>query len=40
MNGPIDFRRMWRWLRDPTAPATGETDAGLKPYFGGDLVVG
>ncbi len=40
VNGPIDFRRMWKWLRDPTAPAPNQTDAGLKPYFGGDLVVG
>jgi 4-hydroxyacetophenone monooxygenase len=40
VNGPIDYRRMWKWLRDPRRPAPNETDAGLKPYFGGDLVVG
>jgi hypothetical protein len=30
---------MWRWLRDPTPAAPSEMDAGLKPYFGGDLMV-
>jgi 4-hydroxyacetophenone monooxygenase len=40
VNGPVDFRRMWRWLRDPAGPALQETDAGLRPYFGEDLVVG
>jgi 4-hydroxyacetophenone monooxygenase len=39
VNGPVDIRRMWRWLRDPTAPAPAEPDAGLKPHFGEDLVV-
>jgi 4-hydroxyacetophenone monooxygenase len=39
VNGPIDYRRMWRWLRDPTGAPPSETDAGLKPYFGGDLMV-
>jgi 4-hydroxyacetophenone monooxygenase len=39
VNGPIDFRRMWRWLRDPTGEPPHEADAGLKPYFGGDLIV-
>jgi 4-hydroxyacetophenone monooxygenase len=39
VNGPVDIRRMWRWLRDPTAPAPSEPDAGLKPHFGEDLVV-
>ncbi|MCB2073103.1 MAG: NAD(P)/FAD-dependent oxidoreductase [Novosphingobium sp.] len=39
VNGPLDFRRMWNWLRDPTRPAPNETDAGLRPYFGEDLVV-
>ncbi len=39
VNGPIDIRRMWRWLRDPAGPAPEKLDAGLKPYFGGDLVV-
>ena len=39
VNGPIDYRRMWNWLLDPTRPAPEETDAGLRPYFGEDLVV-
>jgi 4-hydroxyacetophenone monooxygenase len=39
VNSPIDFRRMWNWLRDPRRPAPKETDAGLKPYFGEDLLV-
>ena len=39
VNSPIDIRRMWRWLRDPVAAASGPTDAGLKPHFGGDLIV-
>ena len=39
VNCPIDFRRMWRWLRNPTGPVPAQTDAGLKPCFGGDLVV-
>jgi 4-hydroxyacetophenone monooxygenase len=39
VNCPVDFRRMWRWLRDPTGPVPARTDAGLKPCFGGDLVV-
>lgn len=39
VNGPIDIRRMWRWLRDPTAEPSGPEDAGLKPHFGGDLIV-
>jgi 4-hydroxyacetophenone monooxygenase len=38
VNCPIDFRRMWRWLRDPTGPVPARTDAGLRPCFGGDLV--
>ena len=40
VNGPIDIRRMWRWLRDPTAKTPETSDAGLNPHFGGDLVVG
>jgi 4-hydroxyacetophenone monooxygenase len=40
VNGPIDYRRMWRWLRDPAGVAPLETDAGLRPYFDEDLVVG
>jgi len=39
VNGPIDIRRMWHWLRDPAGPPQRETDAGLKPWFGGDLMV-
>ncbi|MDG2005139.1 MAG: NAD(P)/FAD-dependent oxidoreductase [Novosphingobium sp.] len=39
VNGPVDFRRMWNWLLDPTQPPPNETDAGLRPYFGEDLVV-
>jgi 4-hydroxyacetophenone monooxygenase len=39
VNGPVDIRRMWRWLRDPTPAAPSEMDAGLKPYFDGDLIV-
>jgi 4-hydroxyacetophenone monooxygenase len=39
VNGPVDIRRMWRWLRDPAGPAPRETDAGMRPYFGEDLVV-
>ena len=39
VNAPIDIRRMWRWLRDPTAPAPAAPDAGIKPHFGEDLVV-
>jgi 4-hydroxyacetophenone monooxygenase len=39
VNGPVDFRRMWNWLHDPTRPPPNETDAGLRPYFGEDLVV-
>jgi hypothetical protein len=29
---------MWKWLRDPAQVAPHETDAGLRPYFGEDLV--
>ena len=39
VNGPIDIRRMWRWLRDPTAQPPDVPDAGLKPYFGHDLII-
>ena len=39
VNGPIDIRRMWHWLRDPAGPPQQETDAGLQPWFGGDLIV-
>src|SRR4029453_9495953 len=26
VNGPVDYRRMWNWLLDPTQPAPNETD--------------
>jgi len=39
VNGPIDIRRMWHWLLDPAGPPRAEIDAGIKPWFGGDLVV-
>jgi 4-hydroxyacetophenone monooxygenase len=39
VNGPIDFRRMWRWLRDPTARPPHGADAAVRPYFGDDLTV-
>ena len=39
VNGPIDIRRMWHWLRDPVGPPPERVDAGLKPHFGEDLVV-
>jgi 4-hydroxyacetophenone monooxygenase len=39
VNGQIDIRRMWHWLRDPAGPPKADTDAGLEPWFGGDLVV-
>ena len=47
----LDWYREWRrvnrrrddgcyeGLLDPTQPAPNETDAGLRPYFGEDLVV-
>ena len=40
VNGPLDIRRMWRWLNDPAGQGPAESDAGLRPYFGEDLVVG
>ena len=39
VNGPLDIRRMWRWLNDPAGKPPVQTDAGLRPYFGEDLVV-
>lgn len=39
VNGPIDIRRMWRWMNDPAGTPPKETDAGLRPFFGEDLVV-
>jgi len=38
VNCPIDFRRMRRWLRDPTGPVPDPSDAGLAPCFGADLI--
>ena len=40
VNNPVDIRRLWRWLHDPAGSPTAETDAGLRPYFGEDLVIG
>jgi 4-hydroxyacetophenone monooxygenase len=39
VNGPVDIRRMWRWMRDPAGKGPAETDAGMRPYFGEDLLV-
>ncbi|MGB0621333.1 MAG: flavin-containing monooxygenase [Myxococcota bacterium] len=39
VNGPVDIRRMWRWLQDPAGRSPVETDAGLRPHFGEDLIV-
>lgn len=39
VNGPIDIRRIWRWLRVPSGSATHETDAGIRLYFDEDLLV-
>ena len=39
VNGPIDIRRMWHWLRDPAGSPPGTVDAGVRPWFGADLVV-
>ncbi len=39
VNGPIDIRRMWRWLKDPAGPRPAKTDAGIAPHFGEDLLV-
>ena len=39
VNNPIDFRRMWHWLRDPTDTDRSEVDSGVKPVFGADLIV-
>jgi len=38
VNGPIDIRRMWHWLRDPAGPPQRDLDAGLQPWFGADLM--
>ena len=39
VNGPLDIRRMWRWLNNPAGAPHAETDAGLKPWFDEDLIV-
>jgi 4-hydroxyacetophenone monooxygenase len=40
VNGPIDIRRMWKWLNDPAAKTPpAESDAGMRPYFNEDLLV-
>ena len=39
VNGPLDIRRMWRWLNDPAGVPPAASDAGLRPYFGEDLTV-
>ncbi len=39
VNGPVDYRRMWRWLKDPAGDPPAETDDGMRPYFKEDLVV-
>jgi len=39
VNGPIDIRRMWHWLRDPAGPPQRDLDAGLQPWFGADLMI-
>ena len=39
VNGPIDIRRMWKWLRDPAGTPAQEPDADVKPWFGEDLIV-
>ena len=39
VNNPIDTRRLWRWMNDPAGAPPKETDAGMRPYFGEDLVV-
>lgn len=39
VNGPIDIRRMYRWLNDPAGTHDGPRDDGLSPRFGEDLIV-
>ena len=39
VNGPIDIRRMYRWLNDPAGNDNGHADDGLAPRFGEDLIV-
>jgi 4-hydroxyacetophenone monooxygenase len=50
VNGPIDMRKIWAWLRSPVEPLEAapppyvdgpvSEDAGLRPFFGEDLIVG
>ena len=39
VNGPIDIRRMYRWLQDPAGNDAGLRDEDLSPRFGKDLIV-
>ena len=39
VNGPIDIRRMWRWLNNPAGSPPADADARLNPHFGADLLV-
>jgi 4-hydroxyacetophenone monooxygenase len=39
VNGPVDYRRMWRWLNNPAGDPPANTDPALAPTFGMDLVV-
>lgn len=40
VNCPIDGRKMWNWLRSPTGRRDDIAEhAGVKPYFGEDLIV-
>lgn len=49
VNCPIDMRKIWAWLRSPVEPLPDAPppfgggpvteDAGLRPHFGGDLIV-
>lgn len=39
VNGPIDIRRMYRWLHDPVGNDDAPRDEGLSPHFGKDLIV-
>lgn len=40
VNGPVDIRRMWRWLNNPAGNPPEGADPALQPNFGKDLVVG
>lgn len=39
VNGPVDIRRMWRWLNNPAGTPPEGTDPALQPNFGNDLKV-